>query len=281
MSHPFHDDSSPNIDSPEKLEFATRGTFVERCEFHLSLPSTNDYCIQLAKSHLNEVRDSRLNTKFPVTLVLAANQTAGRGRNSARWHSSSGSLTFSLVLNSKSFGYSPRDQSRLSLITSLAVAKSIERLPIHEKVQCKWPNDVVVKSAKIAGVLVEVPAATLMVIGVGINVNDSVASEINGDEYPVTSVVDLVGHAVVSCELLADFLRHFGGLAEPAARDASQLVTAWNRYDGLAGQAIEIRHASSTETGIANGINEDGHLLFQRKDGGSVLSIASGTVRRI
>src|SRR5262245_2998906 len=103
----------------------------------------------------------------PVLLV-AGEQTAGRGRRGRRWHSAPGAgLTFSL---SRRVRRPARELAALSLVTGVAVARALRGLGVP--VELKWPNDLVAGGAKLGGILVETRAAgrdTLAVFGIGIN----------------------------------------------------------------------------------------------------------------
>lgn len=86
------DDVVQSIDSPGKLERAVHGTLIRSVEFHQSLPSTNDRGLELAKSPGSDDEQSEL-----PALILAVDQTAGRGRKGDCWLSPAGNLALSLI----------------------------------------------------------------------------------------------------------------------------------------------------------------------------------------
>ena len=149
------------------------------------------------------------------SLVFAEYQTAGKGRKGRKWTSPRGSgLCFSLVVHPAS----PRQHwPLLSLLTSVAVARSIEdlagsgipRQPLH--VDFKWPNDVLLSGKKVAGILVETAVSPggpgAVVVGVGVNVG--IESVPRGMEDSATSVSLEAGAEVPRRPLLVSFLRHF------------------------------------------------------------------------
>jgi BirA family biotin operon repressor/biotin-[acetyl-CoA-carboxylase] ligase len=102
-------------------------------------------------------------------LLAAETQTAGRGRRGRRWRSAPGaSLTFSLALT---LARPLRELPALSPLIGAALARSLRRLGVR-RVRVKWPNDLLVGGAKLAGILIETrptPGGTRAVIGVGIN----------------------------------------------------------------------------------------------------------------
>lgn len=105
------------------------------------------------------------------TVVVAAKQTAGRGRGSHLWHSPVGGLYFSALL----FPRSARHLPELSILAGLALAQGVkESLPKSVDVTLKWPNDCLVNWKKVGGVMSEAvgnPAGGACVVGIGVNIN--------------------------------------------------------------------------------------------------------------
>lgn len=132
--------------------------------------------IHLPKCHSTNTVASELLASQPAnegTIVIADHQLAGRGQRGNSWESEPGkNLTFSIIL-CPSFLH-PRQQFELTVITSLAVAVTLEKFGLEE-VCIKWPNDVYVGTKKIAGILIEntIKANVIesAVVGIGVNVN--------------------------------------------------------------------------------------------------------------
>lgn len=116
------------------------------------IPSTQDYAHELIAA----------GRAIDGTAVLAAAQSAGRGRMRRRWVSHHGNLYVSFVFSS------PVRDARLSYAIAVAVAETIASFGIHPTI--KWPNDILVDNKKIAGILIEY-SGRFVVIGIGINVN--------------------------------------------------------------------------------------------------------------
>src|SRR5438105_5388845 len=122
---------------------------------------------EIASTNSELMRRARAGRMEPVLLV-AQQQTAGRGRLGRGWSSSAGeSLTFSLGLP-----LAPADWSGLSLAVGVALAESL-----HPRIQLKWPNDLWLADRKLAGILIETAsfgegreAQRYAVVGVGINI---------------------------------------------------------------------------------------------------------------
>ena len=122
------------------------------------------------------------------SVVLAEKQTRGRGRKNKIWYSEPGkNLNFSILITNKYF--LDKNINLLNLGVSLVTANSIERLSLlHANV--KWPNDILIKGKKTAGILLEANSQggkiERLVIGIGVNVNQtSFRGEFN---YPPTSI---------------------------------------------------------------------------------------------
>ena len=103
-------------------------------------------------------------------IVVAKKQTKGRGRYGRKWYSEEGGLYFSFI--EKNGG-----NKFLSEIVSSSIVKTLQEYGINCKI--KFPNDIIYKSKKIAGILIE-KKGKIYIIGIGINVNNEINGEING-----------------------------------------------------------------------------------------------------
>ena len=134
-----------------------------------SLGSTSDEAFRLAREGAAH-----------ATVVTAREQTAGRGRVGRGWDSPVGNLYLSVLLR---LDLAPGRIAELSFVAALAVAEMVDAFAAG-RVSLKWPNDVLIDGAKVAGILVE-QANGATVIGIGVNV----AHCPSGLAYPVTSLV--------------------------------------------------------------------------------------------
>lgn len=207
----------------------------------------------------------RLNPALPSGTVWAARtQSAGRGRLDRKWvSSSSGNLLFSLYL---------RTSTELCRLPSLAMAMAIaldEMLHgsnIHSKL--KWPNDVLVRDRKIAGLLAERAGDDGVVIGVGLNVNMT-AAELAQIDQPATSLKnetgsDWVVEAVLE-KLLAKFLPPWLGRWESVG--FSGLKERWIQGCGGLNTPLAVHDGESRIQGTLAGFGENGELLLRLPDG--------------
>ena len=210
------------------------------------------------------------------SVLVAERQTAGRGRRGRSWLSAPGaSLTFSLLWRF------PHGTSLdgLSLAVGVALTRGLESFGISG-VALKWPNDVLLKGRKLAGILIELapgPRPEAAVIGIGLNLRlpPDMPNELSGT---VAALLDsgiklpspnvLLAHLLRALhEQLADFTRHgFAG-----AR------TAWLEHHAYADQPVcLLADFAAPLEGICRGVDDDGALLLETIDG--LCRIISGDV---
>lgn len=122
------------------------------------LDSTNNYVAKALKGSEYE----------QGTVILAHFQTEGRGQRGSEWQSDLGqNLTFSFALPLK--GFDPRAYYLISMAIALGLNEGVAKC-VGEKPKIKWPNDILISTGKVAGMLIET-ASTHAVCGIGLNVN--------------------------------------------------------------------------------------------------------------
>jgi BirA family biotin operon repressor/biotin-[acetyl-CoA-carboxylase] ligase len=205
------------------------------------------------------------------TLVTAAAQTAGRGRQGRRWSAPPGSaLLFSLVLR---WSASDRPPSLLPLIAAVAVCDAAAGV----QARVKWPNDIVIERpggpgrqttlAKLAGILTESrPQEGWAVLGIGLNV--AVRLEDLPEELHATAAT--MGEPANAIEPI--LTRLLEALGRWLGETTEALLDAYRARDALAGRAIEWGTARTGEErpgrGRAQGIDGEGRLVVALADGG-------------
>lgn len=249
--------------SPVILDLIRDASFVRRVEWHDTIASTNDRGNDLAQS---------ADLETPL-LILAGTQTAGRGRGANRWWSAEGALTLTLVFDPcrdmSACGLPPLPFEvwpRIALVAGVALCDVIENLLPSVPCRLKWPNDVLLGGKKVSGILVEIPPASptvprRLVLGMGINVNNSLNAAPAEVQSVAASLCDVAGESFDSAQILIDWLNAFanrlGGLAAGDAR----LVERWQSLCALNGKSIELQSGSRTVAGLCRGIDSDGALL--------------------
>ncbi len=215
-------------------------------------------------------------------LLVAEQQTGGRGRQGKRWESSAGaSLTFSLALP-----LAPTDWSGLSLAVGLALADALDphRTGVPPRIGLKWPNDLLLLDGtgggrKLGGILIETVAVggrRLAVIGIGLNVQPR---QVADAPWGVACLQEL-SPGITAPQALAD-------LAEPLVRTLlafeaegfAPLRAGYARRDALRGQAVTTTLPELPE-GIADGVDEGGALWLRVGDDRRRVSSGEVSVRR-
>lgn len=232
-------------------------TFVRDVEHHAEIPSTNSRAIELA----GEDRPTPL-------LVLAKMQTAGRGRGDNRWWSAEGALTFSLLLDAAQL-HLPADRwPRVSLAAGVAVCEAVQSLLPASAVGLKWPNDVHLDRRKVCGILVETPPRSgRLVVGVGLNVNNSLAHAPDDVRVRATSLYDSAEIEFDPHDTLVRVLRRIEENLKLLATNDALLAQKWRALSVLTGRFVELELGSRHVSGRCLGIDEEGALLLETSVG--------------
>jgi BirA family biotin operon repressor/biotin-[acetyl-CoA-carboxylase] ligase len=208
------------------------------------------------------------------TLVLADEQTAGRGRLGRAWASPPGqNLYLTLVLRPPLAAL-----KRLTMVAPLAVARAVAETT-GLQVGIKWPNDVWVGRRKLSGVLLESEvqgdSVRYCLLGIGVNVNMDVAAVPELADI-ATSLRRELGREVSREEVLASLLNHLEVLYRGACR-GEPVLEEWRACLITLGQEVTVRFGQQVEEGLAEDVDEEGRLLLRRRDG-SRIAIEAGDV---
>lgn len=227
-----------------------------------SLSSTNDIAKREARKGARE-----------GTVILAEEQTAGRGRLKRAWLSPKGSIALSIILHP-----TPAQLPSLIMVASLAVAHCIEEVSGLET-QIKWPNDVLINGKKVCGILIESDvrgsAVDYAVIGIGINVNLKPA------DFPeiaatATSLAQELGREISRREMIRCLLVEAENLYLALPEDDS-VFREWRDRLVTLGKEVELISGKTSYQGVAESVANDGSLLLRQPDG-SLIKIVAGDV---
>ncbi len=199
------------------------------------------------------------------TVVHAARQTAGRGRMGREWLSRPGNLYASILLRT---GSAPRSAAELGFVAALAVADTLDAaLPTAIRTALKWPNDVLVGGAKIAGLLLErleTAHGGAMIAGVGVNV----AHAPGGLPYPATCLAEHAGRTPAAAEVLDGLLPALAGWLAVWLRDGFAPVrAAWLRRGPAPGALLHVAQPGGRVVGCFEDLAMDGALLLRTAEG--------------
>jgi BirA family biotin operon repressor/biotin-[acetyl-CoA-carboxylase] ligase len=225
-----------------------------RIFYHESTGSTNDEARQLALAGTPE-----------GTLVLAEEQTAGRGRLQRPWVAPPGqALLFSLVFYPSGV---PQDAFALTMLSSLACMQAVlSQTGLRPAI--KWPNDLLLEGRKLAGILSELGQAGeryYAVVGIGLNVN------VDFSPWPelgrqATSVGAVLGHPIPRLPLLQEILRRLEARYDQL-RAGQSPYEEWVANLATLGRQVRIVTAEETLEGLASSVDPDGALRLDLPDG--------------
>jgi BirA family biotin operon repressor/biotin-[acetyl-CoA-carboxylase] ligase len=214
-----------------------------------SLDSTNEEAKRLAKGG-----------GCHGAVIWAKKQTEGKGRMGRNWISSEGNLFVSLLLQPEK---TVKEFSQLSFIAAVAAIEAIKPLlsPEH-KIQCKWPNDIILDDKKTGGILLEsfqVNGESWIVVGLGVNIESCPPRT----EFPSTCLKD-AGVELVSAKIvLSRFIHHFiEAYNQWNVKGFLPVRKAWMENAWGIGRNVVARWPDGEAEGIAEGIDRDGSFIL-------------------
>jgi BirA family transcriptional regulator, biotin operon repressor / biotin---[acetyl-CoA-carboxylase] ligase len=202
-------------------------------------------------------------------VVVAEQQLAGRGRRGRKWISPYGCNIYCSVVWQFQSGAAALEG--LSLVVGVAVARALKAVGVSE-VGMKWPNDVICKERKLAGILLEMIGDAAgncqVVIGVGINVSMQKSALATGIDQPWTDVNSAAGSSVSRNRLLAGLLSELlPVLAEFEAKGFAAFRAAWSAMDIMLGKDVVVHLGEQTVIGVAAGVGDNGSLAIDTESG--------------
>ncbi len=248
----------------------------DNCRFELfaELPSTNRYLMEYARNHADDVG--------PLHLCATAVQTSGVGRRGSDWVSGPDCITFSIL---QVLPLGAQQIAGLSLVTGLAIADALQSF-CDEKLQLKWPNDLMVGSRKLCGVLTELPQLNdqkaTIVTGIGVNYRHDSHHQLI--ERPYTTLLDLMTSGNSADRILTTREELIGQIAATVIQAHGQFASkGWEFFasdfqsrDYLNGKSVRVEQGKDFIFGIARGVDAGGALKLEVD--GEIRSYAAGEV---
>lgn len=203
------------------------------------------------------------------TVVLAEEQTAGKGRMARVWESKAAKGIWMSVITRPLLA--PHQAPQMTLVAAVAVTRAIEDIT-GLSAQIKWPNDILINGKKVTGILTELQAdpdvVKAIILGIGINVNQSAA------DFPLelsaiaTSLKMEAGEQVNRAALIAKILRYLEDYTKLYEEHGfAPIKLLWEGYSNTAGKRIRAVMINETIEGTALGISEAGMLELKMDDG--------------
>lgn len=202
-------------------------------------------------------------------VVVAEQQSAGRGRRGRQWVSPYGCNIYCSAVWQFQSGAAALEG--LSLAVGLAVARALGQVGV-ERVELKWPNDVLCQGRKLAGILLEMVGDAAghchVVVGIGINVSMSQAAGNWGIDQPWIDATTASGASVSRNRLLSRLLSELLPLLSEFERKGfSAFRQAWSELDAMFGKDVCLHMGGQTVFGRAAGVGESGALAIDTAAG--------------
>ena len=212
------------------------------------------------------------------TVVIAEEQTAGRGRHGRAWLApASSGLLFSIILRPK---LRPDHVQALTMITALALRDALADATAL-RAEIKWPNDLLLSGRKVAGILCEARTTgarvDFAILGIGLNVN--LPEGALPPAFSATSLALELGHPVPRAPLLRTILRRLDQRYQ--LLQAGQSPTAeWAAALATLGLRVQVIHEDQSYLGLAETVDDSGALLL-RLDDGQLIHLPAGDVHPV
>jgi BirA family biotin operon repressor/biotin-[acetyl-CoA-carboxylase] ligase len=250
-----------------ELEQALSDLPLGGVRYYPSVGSTNDLASQWADEAAPD-----------FALVLADQQTSGRGRLGRQWVTRPGvSLAFSLVLR--------LSQEEVNYLTRFAPWGAVAVCDVLQDLcdvsgQVKWPNDVLVGRRKLAGILVESQwtgdAMPALIVGIGINIAPDAVPPDDEVIFPASCVESACGKSVDRVQFLHAVLAAL--IARRPTLGSEEFLTDWNARLAFLGEWVQVGNGiTGKQSGRVLGVAEDGQLRLET-EGGAVICVDVGDV---
>ncbi len=262
----------PQVLSQKELESIRQTKWLANTYYYYDeVVSTNTVAKQLAEEGAEH-----------GAVIVAGKQTQGKGRRGRVWETPEGtSITMTYLLKPD---MQPANASMLTLVMAMAVVRGMEQL-VHLEAKIKWPNDIVVNSKKVCGILTEMSAQldyiNYIVVGTGINVlNESFPKEL---EEKATSLYlqskERINRASLIEKINEEFEHYYEIFME--TQDMSKLAKEYNSLLVNLGGQVRVEGGKEPYVGNSRGINERGELIVDTWEARRLVSSGEVSVRGV
>ncbi|MBU8907275.1 biotin--[acetyl-CoA-carboxylase] ligase [Desertibacillus haloalkaliphilus] len=233
-------------------------TIGQEIQYYETVTSTQEIAHRLAQDGARE-----------GTVVVADEQTGGKGRLGRVWHSPIGtSISMSLILRPS---IPPQQAPQLTLLAAVSVVRGIQAATGIE-CEIKWPNDILLDGKKVVGILTELQSEPdrvhSVIIGIGINVNhrkEQFPSEIR---EIATSLGIEKGEEIARADVIRSVFEEFETLYQRYLNEGFKPIKQlWESHAISLGKQIKASTVQNVLYGVATGITDDGVLLLEDEEG--------------
>lgn len=226
----------------------------KKVEYYNRLDSTNEEAWEL----IEEEQDNQHGT-----IVITENQIKGKGRKENSWSMVAGKgLAISVILDKI---YPANHSSFISLATGIAVVESLKKRGIE--CSLKWPNDIYYQEKKLGGILCESKikkdAIDKIVIGVGINVNETIAEHPDDLQKSITTMFSITKHAHQRELIVAEFINSFERLLKKLNDKPTSIIDEWLNYCLHLNKKVSFSNNKQLDKGTFIGLNEKGYAQIE------------------
>ncbi len=214
------------------------------------------------------------------TLIIAEEQTTGRGRLGREWVSPKGEgIWISILLKPN---IKPEEASQITILTAYAVAKSIREL-LDVDAMIKWPNDIVIGGKKVCGILTEmggeIDVINYLIVGIGINANIEERFFIENGLSTATSLRLIKGEPIDRKVLLSKVIKNFEQLYIDFIKTSNieSILNNYRKMSATLDKEIKVTYNKEEIEGKAIDINNSGQLIVKLRNG-NIIELASGEV---
>jgi BirA family biotin operon repressor/biotin-[acetyl-CoA-carboxylase] ligase len=256
---------------PTKLKKELTTTYIgKEIHYFREVDSTNEVAKKLAMSGAPE-----------GTVVIAESQRRGRGRRGKKWISPLGGAWMSIILRPNT---PPLNAPQLTFTAGVAAAKTMKE-EYGLEVGIKWPNDILIENKKVCGILTEISTEIdvidYIITGIGIDANIDLNSLPPELRDTTTSIKSELSQDISRMKLVRKFLENFEGMYNKFNQgNFRDILNMWRKYSKTIGSKVEIRKGTEIIKGEAVGVNSEGALILELKDG-TLRKIISGECRHI
>ena len=245
-------------------------TIGQQAYYFDSLESTQNQALKMADNPTNN-----------GSVIIAEKQTGGKGRSGRKWVSPKGGIWLSLILYPK---FDISITTLFPIASSLALSKSIEQV-FKISPELKWPNDLTIKSKKIAGMLVDVSLESnkieKLVLGVGINFDVDVKNiekklKNTPNFYGVASLGDYKKDVKAPYFVQVFFIELEKIYESLNKKDIKKIISEWTKRSSTIGKEVEIETVNGKIKGKAIKIDDDGALVVNSNN--KIIKIIAGDV---
>jgi BirA family transcriptional regulator, biotin operon repressor / biotin---[acetyl-CoA-carboxylase] ligase len=261
----------PDILTADMLRQRLRGSLFGKRIYHFfKTDSTNRVALELG--HAGEPEGG---------VVIAEEQTAGRGRAGHTWHSERAAGIYATLLLRPRLA--PVQAPLLTMMAGLSAHGAVQTVT-GLKLDLKWPNDLLINGKKVGGILTEMHAepaqVRFVIVGIGINVNqEKFPGDLAGTS---TSLRMETGKAQSRLEVLVQFLRQFERDYNELLKDgAASVVKRFEATSSYArGKHVRVTNGKESFTGVTAGLEDEG-LLRVKRDSGETTTVIAGDVAEV